>query len=108
MDILNNYNVDAFTGAILILSVLAFLTTIVTQFLKKTLLQDFTSFEFLCWIVALLFTELSVFFIKEMGVIQSYKASYFIVAFIASFIVSIVASAGWDKVKEIWDKVNYK
>ena len=90
------------TYALALIGILAFIVSAVVQVIKDlpgTSIVALTASLILCPVTLLILCTY-------------YKAAitwYYIVAsIIAAFIVYLVATGGWEKVKEIWDRTKYK
>ena len=89
------------TYALALIGILAFIVSAVVQVIKniQTSIVALTASLILCPVTLLILCTY-------------YKAAitwYYIVAsIIAAFIVYLVATGGWEKVKEIWDRTKYK
>ena len=95
------------TYALIAVGVLAFITSLITQVIKET--APFknlpTNLTALC--VAFVVTCLIVVIACQVLAIP--MMWYYIVgAVFASFIVYLVATGGWERVTEIWERTKYK
>lgn len=95
------------TYGLALIGVLAFMVSIVVQVIKEMpgLTKIPTS------IVALA-ASLILCPLAMVGLCAYYKIVttwyYVMASFLAAFIVYLVSTGGWEKVKEIWDRVKYK
>lgn len=95
------------TYGLALIGVLAFMVSIVVQVIKE--LPGLTKIP--TSIVALV-TSLILCPLAMVGLCAYYKIVitwyYVMASFLAAFIVYLVSTGGWEKVKEIWDRTKYK
>ena len=95
------------TYALIAIGVLAFLTSIITQVIKEMPgLKDIQT-NAVALVIALILCPLAVVILCIY--LQIKIVWYYIVgAVVAAFIVYLVATGGWERVKEMWDRTKYK
>ena len=95
------------TYGLALIGVLAFLVSIIVQVIKELpgLNQIPTSIVALVTSLILCPMELVILCTYYKMVITWY---YIIASVVAAFIVYLVATGGWEKVKSIWDRTKYK
>lgn len=95
------------TYGLALIGVLAFAVSIVVQVIKE--MPGLTKLP--TSIVALA-ASLILCPLAMIGLCAYYKIAitwyYVMASFLAAFIVYLVSTGGWEKVKEIWDRVKYK
>ena len=93
--------------ALLIIGVLAFLTSVIVQTIKEMPYLKDVPTSLVALVVAEIITVLALFTgCQYFTVIIMWY--YVTSAIIAGFIVYLVATGGWEKLKEIWDRTKYK
>lgn len=103
MEILMQY----VTYALIAIGVLAFLTSIITQVIKEMPWINKFQTNAVALVIALILCPLAVVILCIY--LQIKIVWYYIVgAVIAAFIVYLVATGGWEKVSEMWDRTKYK
>lgn len=95
------------TYALIAIGVLAFLVSLITQVIKEMPgLKDIQT-NAVALVIALILCPLAVVILCIY--LQIKIVWYYIVgAVIAAFIVYLVATGGWERVKEMWDRTKYK
>lgn len=103
MEVLMQY----ITYALIAIGVLAFLVSLITQVIKEMPgLKDIQT-NAVALVIALILCPLAVVILCVY--LQIKIVWYYIVgAVIAAFIVYLVATGGWERVKEMWDRTKYK
>ena len=104
-------NVEVFmqyiTYALIAIGVLACATSLITQTIKDIVPIKSLPTSLVAFLVALVVTCLAVVIACEIFAIQI--VWYYIVgAVFAAFLVYLVATGGWERVKEIWERTKYK
>lgn len=95
------------TYALIAIGVLAFLTSIITQVIKEMPWINKFQTNAVALVIALILCPLAVVILCIY--LQIKIAWYYIVgAVIAAFIVYLVATGGWEKVSEMWNRTKYK
>lgn len=95
------------TYALIAIGVLAFLTSIITQVIKEMPGLKSIQTNAVALIIALILCPLAV--VISCIYMQIAIMWYYIVgAVIAAFIVYLVATGGWEKVSEMWNRTKYK
>ena len=95
------------TYALIAIGVLAFLTSIITQVIKEMPGLKSIQTNAVALIIALILCPLAVVILCIY--LQIKIVWYYIVgAVIAAFIVYLVATGGWEKVSEMWNRTKYK
>lgn len=95
------------TYALIAIGVLAFLTSIITQVIKEMPGLKNIQTNVVALAIALILCPLSVVILCICLRIEI--VWYYIVgAVIAAFIVYLVATGGWEKVSEMWNRTKYK
>ena len=95
------------TYALIAIGVLAFLTSIITQVIKEMPGLKNIQTNAVALVIALILCPLAVVILCIY--LQIAIMWYYIIgAVIAAFIVYLVATGGWDRVKEMWDRTKYK
>lgn len=95
------------TYALIAIGVLAFLTSIITQVIKEMPGLKNIQTNVVALAIALILCPLSVVILCIY--LQIEIVWYYIVgAVIAAFIVYLVATGGWEKVSEMWNRTKYK
>ena len=103
MELLMQY----FTYALIAIGVLAFLTSIITQVIKEMPGLKNIQTNAVALLIALILCPLAVVILCIY--LQIAIMWYYIIgAVIAAFIVYLVATGGWERVKEMWDRTKYK
>lgn len=103
MEVLMQY----ITYALIAIGVLAFLTSIITQVIKEMPGLKSIQTNAVALIIALILCPLAV--VVLCIYLQIKIVWYYIVgAVIAAFIVYLVATGGWEKVSEMWNRTKYK
>ena len=103
MEVLMQY----ITYALIAIGVLAFLTSIITQVIKEMPGLKSIQTNAVALIIALILCPLAVVILCIY--LQIKIVWYYIVgAVIAAFIVYLVATGGWEKVSEMWNRTKYK
>lgn len=95
------------TYALILSGILAFLTSLIVQVIKElpglkviqTNVVALATSGILCVVATIL---LCMYFAVAV------TWYYIVAALIAAFIVYLIATGGWDKLKEIWDRTKYK
>ena len=98
--------IQYFTYALMAVGVLAFVVSMITQVIKEMpgLVQLPTSAVVL--VVSLIVSLLAVvIFCQYCNIMMLWY--YWIAAVVAAFIVYLVATGGWDRVTDIWDRTKY-
>lgn len=95
------------TYALIAIGVLAFLTSIITQVIKEMPWINKFQTNAVALVIALILCPLAVVILCIY--LQVKIVWYHIVgAVIAAFIVYLVATGGWEKVSEMWNRTKYK
>ena len=95
------------TYALIAIGVLAFLTSIITQVIKEMPGLKNIQTNAVALVIALILCPLAVVILCIY--LQMKIMWYYIVgAVIAAFIVYLVATGGWKKVSEMWNRTKYK
>ena len=95
------------TYVLIAIGVLAFLTSIITQVIKEMPGLKNIQTNAVALVIALILCPLAV--VTLCIYLQIKIVWYYIVgAVIAAFIVYLVATGGWERVKEMWDRTKYK
>ena len=103
MEILMQY----ITYALIAIGALAFLTSIITQVIKEMPGLKNIQTNAVVLVIALIMCPLAV--VGLCIYLQIKMVWYYIVgAVIAAFIVYLVATGGWEKVSEMWNRTKYK
>lgn len=103
MEVLMQYITYALTA----IGVLAFLTSIITQVIKEMPRLKNIQTNAVALVIALILCPLAVVILCIY--LQMKIMWYYIVgAVIAAFIVYLVATGGWEKVSEMWNRTKYK
>ena len=103
MEILMQY----ITYALIAIGALAFLTSIITQVIKEMPGIKNIQTNAVALVIALIMCPLAV--VVLCIYLQIKMVWYYIVgAVIAAFIVYLVATGGWERVKEMWNRTKYK
>ena len=95
------------TYALIAIGALAFLVSIITQVIKE--MPGFKNIQTnaVALVIALILCPLAVVILCIY--LQIAIMWYYIIgAVIAAFIVYLVATGGWERVKEMWDRTKYK
>ena len=95
------------TYALIAIGVLAFLVSIITQVIKEMPGLKNIQTNAVALVVALILFPVSVIIAcQNFNVVITW---YYVFAyFIAAFIVYLVATGGWEKVAEMWNRTKYK
>lgn len=95
------------TYVLIAIGVLAFLTSIITQVIKEMPGLKNIQTNAVALVIALILCPLAV--VIMCIYLQMKIMWYYIVgAVIAAFIVYLVATGGWEKVSEMWNRTKYK
>ena len=95
------------TYVLIAIGVLAFLTSIITQVIKEMPGLKNIQTNAVALVIALILCPLAVVILCIY--LQIKIVWYYIVgAVIAAFIVYLVATGGWEKVTEMWNRTKYK
>lgn len=95
------------TYALIAIGVLAFLTSIITQVIKEMPGLKNIQTNAVALVIALILCPLAVVILCIY--LQMKIMWYYIIgAVIAAFIVYLVATGGWERVKEMWNRTKYK
>lgn len=95
------------TYMLIAIGVLAFLTSIITQVIKEMPWLKNIQTNAVALVIALILCPLAVVILCIY--LQITIMWYYIVgAVIAAFIVYLVATGGWEKVSEMWNRTKYK
>lgn len=95
------------TYALIAIGALAFLTSIITQVIKEMPGLKNIQTNAVTLVIALILCPLAVVILCIY--LQMKIMWYYIVgAVIAAFIVYLVATGGWEKVSEMWNRTKYK
>ena len=95
------------TYALIAIGALAFLTSIITQVIKEMPGLKNIQTNAVALVIALILCPLAVVILCIY--LQIAIMWYYIIgAVIAAFIVYLVATGGWERVKEMWDRTKYK
>ena len=100
MEVLMQY----ITYALIAIGVLAFLTSIITQVIKEMPGLKNIQTNAVALVIALILCPLAILCIYLHIAILWY---YIVGAVIAAFIVYLVATGGWEKVSEMWNRTKY-
>lgn len=93
--------------AMLAIGVMAFVVSIITQVIKSWPGLDTLPTQAVVIVLSLLLCPL--LFIMFMSWQQQPIAWWMIIAcFLAGFFVALVSMDGWERMREIWDRTNYK
>ena len=95
------------TYALMAVGILAFVVSVIVQFIKELPGLKKIQTNLVALGVSMLLCPLAVVIACQYFkiVIVWY---YVFAAFIAAFVVSLVATGGWEKVTEIWNRTKYK
>ena len=95
------------TYVLIAIGVLAFLTSIITQVIKEMPWLKNIQTNAVALVIALILCPLAVVILCIY--LQIAIMWYYIIgAVIAAFVVYLVATGGWERVKEMWDRTKYK
>ena len=95
------------TYALIAIGALAFLVSIITQVIKEMPGLKNIQTNAVALVIALILCPLAVVILCIY--LQIAIMWYYIIgAVIAAFIVYLVATGGWERVKEMWDRTKYK
>ena len=95
------------TYVLIAIGVLAFLTSIITQVIKEMPWLKNIQTNAVALVIAMILCPLAVVILCIY--LQITIMWYYIVgAVIAAFIVYLVATGGWEKVSEMWNRTKYK
>lgn len=95
------------TYALIAIGALAFLTSIITQVIKEMPGLKNIQTNAVALVIALILCPLAVVILCIY--LQIKMVWYYIVgAVISAFIVYLVATGGWEKVSEMWNRTRYK
>lgn len=95
------------TYALIAIGALAFLVSIITQVIKEMPGLKNIQTNAVTLVIALILCPLAVVILCIY--LQIAIMWYYIIgAVIAAFIVYLVATGGWERVKEMWDRTKYK
>lgn len=95
------------TYALIAIGALAFLVSIITQAIKEMPGLKNIQTNAVALVIALILCPLAVVILCIY--LQIAIMWYYIIgAVIAAFIVYLVATGGWERVKEMWDRTKYK
>ncbi len=95
------------TYVLIAIGVLAFLTSIITQVIKEMPGLKNIQTNAVALVIALILCPLSVVILCIY--LQIKIVWYYVIgAVIAAFIVYLVATGGWEKVSEMWNRTRYK
>lgn len=95
------------TYVLIAIGVLAFLTSIITQVIKEMPGLKNIQTNAVALVIALILCPLAVVILCIY--LQMKIMWYYIIgAVIAAFIVYLVATGGWEKVSEMWNRTKYK
>ena len=103
MEVLMQY----ITYALIAIGVLAFLTSIITQVIKEMPALKNIQTNAVALVIALILCPLAVVILciyLHIAILWYYIVG----AVIAAFIVYLVATGGWEKVSEMWNRTKYK
>lgn len=104
-------NVELFmqyvTYALIAVGVLAFLTSLITQVIKETAPLKNIPTNLVALSVSFIVTCLAIVIACQIFYI-AILWYYIVGALVASFIVYLVATGGWERVVEIWERTKYK
>ena len=95
------------TYALIAIGALAFLVSIITQVIKEMPGLKNIQTNAVALVIALILCPLAVVILciyLQIAIMWD----YIIGAVIAAFIVYLVATGGWERVKEMWDRTKYK
>ena len=88
------------------LGVLAFLVSVITQVIKELPGLVKIQTNLLALIVSMILTPVSVIALCQYNKVPIVWY-YVVAAFVSAFIVYLVATGGWERVKAIWDRSKY-
>ncbi len=95
------------TYALIAIGALAFLVSIITQVIKEMPGLKNIQTNAVALVIALILCPLAVVILCIY--LQIAIMWYYIIgAVIAAFVVYLVATGGWERVKEMWDRTKYK
>lgn len=94
-------------GATLVLSILAFLTSLFVELIKATGIAEKAPMQLITYIIGILVAEVSLLALSSAGYVGG-RWYYFIIAMPVGIMVAQVAMNGWDNLKAIWDKVQHE
>ena len=95
------------TYALIAVGVLAFFVSLITQVIKETAPLKVIPTNLVALAVSLIVTMLAVIILCQVMAMKLWW--YYIVgAVVAAFIVYMVATGGWERITEIWQRTRYK
>lgn len=95
------------TLALIVIGVLAFLVSVITQVIKEMPWLSKIQTNAVALVISLILCPLAVVILCIwLGITIVWY--YIIGAVIAAFIVYLVATGGWEKVSEMWNRTKYK
>ena len=95
------------TYALIAVGVLAFFVSLITQVIKETTPLKTVPTNLVALTVSLIVTMLAVIILCQVLAMKIWW--YYIVgAVVAAFIVYMVATGGWERITEIWQRTRYK
>ena len=95
------------TYLLMVIGVLAFLTSVITQVIKRDASPEKIQTNAVALVVALILCPLAVVILCIYFSIQIIWYYIVRVAMIAAFIVYLVATGGWEKVAEMWQRTKF-
>ena len=95
------------TLALIVIGILAFLVSVITQVIKEMPWLSKIQTNAVALVISLILCPLAVVILCIwLGITIVWY--YIIGAVIAAFIVYLVATGGWEKVSEMWNRTKYK
>ena len=95
------------TYALIAVGVLAFFVSLITQVIKETAPLKVITTNLVALAVSLIVMMLAVIILCQVMAMKLWW--YYIVgAVVAAFIVYMVATGGWERITEIWQRTRYK
>lgn len=95
------------TYALIAIGALAFVVSMITQIVKETSPVKNIPTNLVALAISVVLTVLAVVIACQMFKI-AILWYYIVGAVIAAFIVYLVATGGWERVKEMWERTKYK
>lgn len=95
------------TYALALIGVLAFIVAVIVQVVKEMPILERIPTSAVALVVSLIMCPVTM-----LALLSYYKQpvtwSYMVACIVAAFIVYLVATGGWDRIREIWDRTKYK
>ena len=93
--------------ALMVIGVLAFVTSMIVQVIKEMPVLKNIQTNAVALAVALILCPVAVIVACQyFNIVITWY--YIFASFIAAFIVYLVSTGGWEKVKEMWERTKYK